>query len=55
MVELFHRGTFDVLVDGKSVGSLESDGDTIETPVTPCVTRCKSANADTQAGISHLR
>ena len=29
------RGTFDVLVDGKRVGSIESDGDTIETPVAP--------------------
>jgi hypothetical protein len=31
--EVVHRRTFDVLVDGKRVGSIESDGDTIETPV----------------------
>jgi hypothetical protein len=35
IVELFHRGTFDVSLDGKTVGSLESDGVTIERPVTP--------------------
>jgi hypothetical protein len=29
------RGRFDVLVDGKAVGSMKSDGDTIETPVAP--------------------
>ncbi len=33
--ELQHRGTFDVLVNGKRVGSIDSDGDTIETPVAP--------------------
>ena len=35
VMEVVHRGTFDVLVDGKGVGSIESDGDTIETPVAP--------------------
>ena len=35
VMEVIHRGTFDVLVDGKRVGSIESDGDTIETPVAP--------------------
>jgi hypothetical protein len=35
VMEVFHRGTFDVLVDGKGVGSIESDGDTFETPVAP--------------------
>lgn len=30
-----YRGTYDVLVDGRRVGSIESDGDTIETPVEP--------------------
>jgi len=35
VMEIQHRGTFDVLVDDKGVGSIESDGDTIETPVAP--------------------
>jgi hypothetical protein len=35
VMEVIHRGTFDVLVDGTRVGSIESDGDTIETPVAP--------------------
>jgi hypothetical protein len=29
------RGTFDVLVEGQRVGSIESEGDTIETPAAP--------------------
>jgi hypothetical protein len=33
VMEIQHRGTFDVLVDGDRVGSIESDGDTFETPV----------------------
>jgi len=35
VMEVVHRGTFDVLVDGKRVGSIESDGDITETPVAP--------------------
>lgn len=35
VMEVIHRGTFDVSVDGKRVGSIESDGDTIEIPVAP--------------------
>jgi len=35
VMELQHRGTFDVLVDGKRVGSIKSDGNKIETPVAP--------------------
>jgi hypothetical protein len=35
VMEVLFRGAFDVLVDGKGVGSIESDGGTIETPVAP--------------------
>jgi hypothetical protein len=34
-MEVLHRGTFEVLVDGEGVGSIELNGDTIETPVAP--------------------
>jgi hypothetical protein len=33
VMEIQHRGTFDVVADGDRVGSIESDGDTFETPV----------------------
>jgi len=35
VMEVVHLGWFDVLVDAKRVGSIESDDGTIETPVTP--------------------
>lgn len=35
VMEVVHRGTFDVMVDGNRVASIESDGDTIETPIAP--------------------
>lgn len=39
VMEVVHRGTFDVVVDGKRVGSIESDGDTIETRTAPTARR----------------
>jgi hypothetical protein len=42
------RGTLDVVVDRKSVGSIKWH-EAIEVPVNPDITPCKSAKADTRA------
>ena len=47
------RGTYDVAVDGKRVGSVEMN-DTIEIPVEPDVIPCGSAMAESRAVLNPL-
>jgi hypothetical protein len=55
VMEVIHRGTFGVLVDGKGVRSIESDGDTIETPVAPGRHALQVREGHTRAENSHFR
>jgi uncharacterized protein (AIM24 family) len=52
---VLHRGAFDVLANGKGVGSIELYGDTIEISVAPGRHTCKPAKAEIRTENARFR